>query len=45
MANEWYNDLFGSGVNVFGAGGNGNTDKMIELGLLSPDAKSKAQSQ
>ena len=45
MANKWYNDLFGSGVNVFGAGGNGNTDKMIELGLLSPDAKSKAQSQ
>ena len=45
MANEWYNDLFGSGVNVFGAGGNGNTDQMIELGLLSPDAKSKAQSQ
>ena len=45
MTNKWYNDLFGSGVNVFGAGGNGNTDKMIELGLLSPDAKSKAQSQ
>ena len=45
MANEWYNDLFGSGVNVFGAGGNGNTDQMIELGLLSPDAKSKTQSQ
>ena len=45
MANEWYNDLFGSGVNVFGAGGNENTDQMIELGLLSPDAKSKTQSQ
>ena len=45
MANEWYNDLFGSGVNVFGAGGNGNTQQMIDLGLLAPDAKSKAQSQ
>jgi hypothetical protein len=43
--NSWYNDLFGSGVNVFGAGGNGNTQQMIDLGLLAPDAKSKAQSQ
>ena len=45
MANKWYNDVLGSGVNIFGAGGNGNTDQMIELGLLAPDAKSKAQSQ
>ena len=45
MANEWYNNVLGSGVNIFGAGGNGNTDQMIELGLLAPDAKSKAQSQ
>ena len=45
MANEWYNDLFGSGANIFGAGGDGNTQQMIDLGLLAPDAKSKAQSQ
>ena len=45
MANKWYNNVLGSGVNIFGAGGNGNTDQMIELGLLAPDAKSKAQSQ
>jgi len=43
--NAWYNDLFGSGANVFGAGGDGNTQKMIDLGLLAPDAKDKAQSQ
>jgi len=43
--NEWYNDLFGSGANVFGAGGDGNTQKMIDMGLLAPDAKDKAQSQ
>ena len=45
MANEWYNDLFGSGANIFGAGGNGNTQKMIDMGLLAPDARDKAQSQ
>ena len=45
MANEWYNDLFGSGANIFGAGGDGNTQQMIDLGLLAPDAKDKAQSQ
>jgi len=45
MANEWYNNVLGSGVNIFGAGGNGNTEQMIELGLLSPDAQQKAQSQ
>ena len=41
----WYNDLFGSGTNIWGAGGNGNTQKMIDAGLLEPDAKDKAQSQ
>ena len=46
MANDsWYNDLFGSGANIFGAGGDGNTQQMIDLGLLAPDAKDKAQSQ
>lgn len=45
MADAWYNDLFGTGANIWGAGGNGNTQKMIDAGLLAPDAKSKAQSQ
>ena len=45
MANEWYNDILGTGTNIFGAGANSNTDKLVELGLLAPDAKSKAQSQ
>ena len=45
MADEWYNNLFGTGTNIWGAGGNGNTQKMIDAGLLAPDAKSKAQSQ
>ena len=42
---EWYNNILGTGTNIFGAGANSNTDKLVELGLLSPDAKSKAQSQ
>lgn len=45
MANEWYNNILGTGANIFGAGANSNTDKLVELGLLAPDAKSKAQSQ
>ena len=46
MANDsWYNNLFDSGTNIWGAGGNGNTQKMIDAGLLEPDAKDKAQSQ
>ena len=45
MADEWYNNLFGTGTNIWGAGGNGNTQKMIDAGLLAPDAKEKAQSQ
>ena len=46
MANDsWYNNLFDSGTNIWGAGGNGNTQKMIDLGLLEPDARDKAQSQ
>ncbi len=42
---EWYNNILGTGANIFGAGANSNTDKLVELGLLAPDAKSKAQSQ
>ena len=42
---EWYNNILGTGTNIFGAGANSNTDKLVELGLLAPDAKSKAQSQ
>ena len=42
---EWYNNILGTGTNIFGAGANSNTDKLVELGLLSPDAKSKAQNQ
>ena len=34
MADEWYNNLFGTGTNIWGAGGNGNTDKMVKAGLL-----------
>ena len=45
MEDAWYNNLFGTGTNIWGAGGNGNTQKMVDAGLLAPDAKSKAQSQ
>jgi len=42
---EWYNNILGTGTNIFGAGANSNTDKLVELGLLAPDAKDKAQNQ
>ena len=45
MADEWYNNLFGTGTNIWGAGGNGNTDKMVKAGLLDEKAHEKAQSQ
>ena len=45
MADAWYNNLFGTGTNIWGAGGNGNTDKMVKAGLLDEKAHEKAQSQ
>ena len=39
----WYNDVFGSGANVFGASSNINTDKYEKLGLLDPNDVKKAQ--
>ena len=39
----WYNDVFGSGANVFGASSNINTDKYAKLGLLDPNDVKKAQ--
>ena len=47
MANEdaWYNNVLGTGVNIFGGGANGNTQRLIDSGLLKKDAVEKAQSQ
>ena len=47
MANEeeWYNNILGSGANIFGAGASGNTDALTKMGLLAPEAKANAQSQ
>ena len=42
---KFLNDIAGSGLNVFGAGGNGTTKQLEELGLLAPGSKEKAQSQ
>ena len=39
----WYNDVFGSGTNVFGASSNINTDKYEKLGLLDPTDVKRAQ--
>ena len=39
----WYNDVFGSGANIFGASSNINTDKYTKLGLLDPNDVKKAQ--
>ena len=40
---SWYNDLFGTGLNVFGAGSGINTDRYKELGLLEQKDIDKAQ--
>ena len=39
----WYNDVFGSGANIFGASSNINTDKYTKLGLLDHNDVKKAQ--
>tara|TARA_B100000767_G_C19767429_1_gene538258 strand:- start:1651 stop:2949 length:1299 start_codon:yes stop_codon:yes gene_type:complete len=39
----WYNNVLGSGANVFGAESNINTDKYEKLGLLDPKDLKKAQ--
>ena len=46
MANDsWYNNVLDSGVNIFAAGGNGNTQNLIDSGLLKKDALENAQNQ
>ena len=45
MANEWYNNLFNSGVNIFGAGMSPNVETMKENGLLQQTDIDKAQNQ
>ena len=46
MANDsWYNNVLGSGVNIFAAGENGNIKNLIDSGLLKKDALENAQNQ
>ena len=45
MAKEWYNNLFGTGVNIFGAGMSPNVEAMKENGLLQQTDIDKAQNQ
>lgn len=42
---DFLKDVFGSGMNIFGASAPANTQRMIDAGLLQPDAEQKAQSQ
>ena len=42
---DFLKDVFGSGMNIFGASTPQNTQRMIDAGLLAPDAGEKAQSQ
>ena len=42
---DFLKDIAGSGLNVFGASGNGTTKQLEELGLLAPGAKEKAENQ
>ena len=42
---DFLKDIAGSGLNIFGAGGNGTSKQLEELGLLAPGAKEKAQNQ
>ena len=45
MAQDWYNNLFGTGVNIFGAGLGANVETMKENGLLQQTDIDKAQDQ
>ena len=45
MAQNWYNNLFGTGVNIFGAGLGANVETMKENGLLQQTDIDKAQNQ
>ena len=42
---DFLKDVFGSGMNIWGASAPQNTQRMIDAGLLAPDAGKKAQSQ
>jgi len=42
---DFLKDVFGSGMNIFGASAPTNTQRMIDAGLLKADAGEKAQSQ
>ena len=42
---DFLKDVFGSGMNIFGASAPQNTQRMIDAGLLAPDAGEKAQTQ
>ncbi len=42
---KWYNNVLGTGMNIFGGGVNANTQKLIDSGLLDTDAVEKAQNQ
>lgn len=42
---DFLKDVFGTGMNVFGAGGGADTKQLEELGLLQPGAKEKAENQ
>ena len=42
---KFLNDIAGSGLNIFGAGGGQNIKQLEDLGLLKAGAKEKAQSQ
>ena len=42
---DFLKDVFGTGMNFFGAGGNESTKELEALGLLQPGAKEKAENQ
>ena len=42
---SWYNNVFGTGMNIFGGGPGANTQNLIDSGLLKKEAVEKAQNQ
>ena len=42
---SWYNDVFGTGMNIFGGSPGANTQNLIDSGLLKKEAVDKAQNQ
>lgn len=43
MNDKWYNNIFGTGTNIFGAGPSGSVRSLLDAKLITPESVEKAQ--